>query len=229
MKNIQVAFEDTAKIRFQGVCIATVFLNDIQVRESSAWLRGRIEQAVEYVQREYAGMQSLSMNPTIAAYRNFFKKIRIDPTKVRPSGEALIRMILKQGRIPVINHVVDSMNIVSSMTGLSLSVFDTDKIIDNIIVRIALPGEHYVPHGNTAYATKGGELIVADSEKILCLYPYRDTIATRVTEETKNIVLQVHGVPGINKESIHKAADDTLMLMISPSQREMPTIQVISS
>lgn len=230
MKNVrQVLFEDSAKLKFPHICIATVFIDDIEVGKSSSWLSKRMDNAVKYVRGKYADTPSLSKDPIIVAYRDFFKRIKIDPTKVRPSGEALIRMILKRGRLPIINHIVDSMNIVSSMTGLSLSTFDADKVVGDVIVRIARHGEEYIPHGSSTYVTEGGELVIADFEKILCLYPYRDTIATRITEQTRNVILQVHGVPRIDKNSVFKAADDTRTLIANQREMELPTINITSS
>jgi DNA/RNA-binding domain of Phe-tRNA-synthetase-like protein len=53
-------------------------------------------------------LPSLKDHPIIRAYRDFYWRLGIDPTKQRPSSEGLARRLLAQGRLPRINSVVDA-------------------------------------------------------------------------------------------------------------------------
>lgn len=48
--------------------------------------------------------------------------------------------------------------------------------------------------------------MVSDAEKLVAVYPYRDAEASKVTRETKNVVILVCGVPGISEETLLKAS-----------------------
>ena len=60
------------------------------------------------------------------------------------------------------------------------------------------PKEPFQGLGTRYKVLNGTELLIADTEKILCIYTYGDANATKITEKTKNIGLIDHGVPTIS-------------------------------
>jgi DNA/RNA-binding domain of Phe-tRNA-synthetase-like protein len=225
---VEILFEKEAKVKFPGISIASVDIFGTKVVETPSWLKEEMRETVLEIDEKYKSI-NLTEDPVIVAYRKFFRNLGIDPTKNRPSGEALIKLSLKRGRLPIINNVVDSMNIISAKTGVSASTFDADKIKDVIKIRLANRGEEYVPHGEARYRTEGGELVISDSEKILCLYPYRDTILTRVTNDTKNVILQTHGVPGVSSNLVRETAENILKFILKSGESTSSKVVLISS
>jgi len=67
-------------------------------------------------------LESLKDEPVFRAYRDFFWKIGVDPTKTRPAAEALIRRVLGGRSIPRINTVVDAYNLASMTTCIALGL-----------------------------------------------------------------------------------------------------------
>ena len=56
-------------------------------------------------------IENIKEDLIIAAYRSFYwKHLKIDPTKIRPSGEALVRRILQGKKLPKISYFVDAYN-----------------------------------------------------------------------------------------------------------------------
>jgi DNA/RNA-binding domain of Phe-tRNA-synthetase-like protein len=53
---------------------------------------------------------------------------------------------------------------------------------------------------------QGGEVVISDREKLIAIYPYRDSDETKITDITKNVLLLVCGVPGIEEETLLEAA-----------------------
>jgi DNA/RNA-binding domain of Phe-tRNA-synthetase-like protein len=51
---------------------------------------------------------------------------------------------------------------------------------------------------------KGNEVIITDEEKIIAVYPYRDSNETKITNLTKSIQLMICGVPQISKDILLK-------------------------
>jgi DNA/RNA-binding domain of Phe-tRNA-synthetase-like protein len=99
-------------------------------------LEGFKEQLFRQVKEKYS-LESLKDVPIFRAYRDFFWKAGIDPTKVRPAAEALIRRILGGKAVPSINNVVDSYNLASIKTEVALAAFDEDKLKGDLIMRYA--------------------------------------------------------------------------------------------
>lgn len=58
-------------------------------------------------------LESLSSHPTVAALRKLFKAAGCDPSRYRPSSEALLRRVLKGEELPAIHPLVDLNNCLS--------------------------------------------------------------------------------------------------------------------
>ena len=145
--------------------------------------------------------------PTFRAYRDFFWRVGIDPTKNRPAAEALIRRILGGRTIPQINPLVDAYNLASIKTEIALAAFDADRLKGGLIMRFSEKREKFLGIGmEKPMILKGGEIVVSDSEKLVAIYPYRDADGTKITEKTRNVLLLVCGVPGIGDETLQDAA-----------------------
>ncbi|HSS51323.1 MAG TPA: hypothetical protein VLX28_20460, partial [Thermoanaerobaculia bacterium] len=58
-------------------------------------------------------LDSISSDPTVAALRSLFRAAGCDPTRYRPSSEALLRRVLKGEDLPAIHPLVDLNNCLS--------------------------------------------------------------------------------------------------------------------
>lgn len=78
-----------------------------------------------------------------AATRTMYKRCGIDPTKTRPSSEALLRRIRKGEPLPRVNGLVDIVNWCSVETQISFGLYDLDRVQPPIALRLGGPGEGY--------------------------------------------------------------------------------------
>jgi DNA/RNA-binding domain of Phe-tRNA-synthetase-like protein len=153
-------------------------------------------------------LEGLKDEPVFRAYRDFFWRIGIDPTKVRPAAEALIRRVLGGRGIPRINTAVDAYNLASMTTCIALAAFDIDRLSRDIIMRFANKGEEFLGIGMDKPVTlAGGEIVMADASRLIAIYPHRDADYSRITFQTKNLMLVSCGVPGISLDQLAEAAD----------------------
>ena len=53
-------------------------------------------------------------------------------------------------------------------------------------------------------------LVLADEKQILCIYPYRDSDSTKVTEETEDVLIVGYNAPGISEQQLREAVEATL-------------------
>ena len=94
--------------------------------------------------REMYTTDSIKDMSTIRATREAYKKCGKDPSRYRPSGEALCRRILRGIPLYQIDTLVDLINLVSIRYGYSLGGFDADKIAgDSLVLGIGKAGEPY--------------------------------------------------------------------------------------
>ncbi|MFX1521714.1 MAG: B3/4 domain-containing protein, partial [Promethearchaeota archaeon] len=153
-------------------------------------------------------LETLKDNETFRKYRDFFWKIDIDPTKIRPASEALIRRILQGKPLPKINTGVDAYNLASIKSGIPLAAFDANTIHGELIMRFAKNGEKFLGIGmKEPKVLAGKEVVVAEEERLIAIYPYRDADFSKITTSTKNIHVMSCGVPGIPWETVKEAGN----------------------
>ena len=78
--------------------------------------------------RQRYTVDSIKEMPAIQATRDAYRRCGKDPSRYRPSGEALIRRTLQGKPLYQVNTVVDLINLASIAFGYSIGGFDADKI-----------------------------------------------------------------------------------------------------
>ncbi|MBN1784881.1 MAG: hypothetical protein JW815_04020 [Candidatus Bathyarchaeota archaeon] len=207
---MNLKIDSELKTAFPDLTVLTLYISGVQIQKRDTDLEKFKIAVTQQIRNEY-DLYTVKDHPTFRAYRDFFWSIKIDPTKIRPAAEALIRRILAGKTLPCINTLVDAYNLASIKTRIALATFDADKLDGELLMRFAEEGEHFSGIGmEKTLMLRGGEIVVSDKEKLVAVYPYRDAGNTKVTEKTKNITVVVCGVPGVNKQELEKASDVAL-------------------
>jgi len=210
-----------------AICIGTV--NGVLVEKENEQIRKLKKSVYEEVRAKY-NIETLKDNSTVRAYRDFYWKLGIDPTKTRPSGEALLRRVLHGEDLPCISNVVDAYNLASMKTIIPISGFDEDRLSPPFQVRFANNGEVFAGIGmSKPLVLTDNVLVLADERQILCIYPYRDADYTKITEKTRNVVIIGYGAPSIERNQLEEAVETTLSYIKAVSGGEIQTIRVFSS
>ncbi len=178
-------------------------VSGVKVERSKEKTVKLFQKVIEEIGRKY-DLGKLKDNPIVRAYRDFYWKIGIDPTKQRPSSEALLRRGLK-GNIPVINNVVDAGNIASMETLVPIGLYDIDLIEGELELRFARDGEIFEPIGGKKEELTKNQIVLADESKVLHVYPYRDSQLTMIREKTRNVLIVACGVPKVESEIVLEA------------------------
>jgi len=191
--------------RFPDLKVPIFSVKDARVTSRNDELEEFKQSTFRDVKQKYS-LETIKDVSVFRAYRDFFWKIGIDPTKNRPAAEALIRRILAGKLIPSINTLVDAYNLASIKSEVALAAFDENKLKGSLTMRFALKGEMFPGIGMDKPASlNGGEVVISDSERLVALYPHRDADYSKVTEETRNVAMLVCGVPGISLDILLKS------------------------
>ena len=202
-----LCFSDSSKIikisddaKKLGIGVAYSFAWGKRVVEIDPGLLERaIKDTVRHIREKY-NLSSLRKDPIVRAYRDFYWRIGIDPTKTRPSGEALVRRILR-GYFPRINPIVDAGNLASAKTLVSIGLYDVSQTCFPCELRISMGGEVFKPiGGRITKLGKGMPILVDSCDKVLHVFPYRDSIDTAVTGDTTSVWVVAAIVPGVPKD-----------------------------
>jgi DNA/RNA-binding domain of Phe-tRNA-synthetase-like protein len=86
-------------------------------------------------------VERLAAHPTIAAVRKLFRAAGCDPTRYRPSAEALLRRVLKAEDLPALGPAVDINNCLSVELLVPACVMDRARLHPPFTLRRGQPGE----------------------------------------------------------------------------------------
>ncbi len=198
---------------FPGLDAHVVEVGGLSVRDRDARLDAYIPALVQEF-RERLKLETLKDEPHLRAYRDFYWRVGIDPTKIRPASEALLRRVLQGKEFPRINTLVDAYNLASMRTHIAIAAFDAAHTHGDLRMRLARTGETFLGIGMEApVVLKGVEVVCEDDEGLVAIYPYRDSHRTRATTATTSTFFMTCGVPGIERATLVESAAVTTELV----------------
>jgi DNA/RNA-binding domain of Phe-tRNA-synthetase-like protein len=147
-------------------------------------------------------------SPTVDAVRVMYRRLGIDPTKTRPSSEALLRRLKKGEGLPRINTLVDICNWCSVETQLPFGLYDRAHIAGEVVtLRRGLEGEGY--HGiRKDHVNVGGRLTLVDAVGPF-VNPTSDSARTMVTGGTSAALFVIYAPVGLPAGTLARAGDLT--------------------
>jgi DNA/RNA-binding domain of Phe-tRNA-synthetase-like protein len=117
-------------------------LEGLAVRDADPALAAAIAAYGEELRRRYPDTKSAEV-PGAADARGLYKDVGLDPTKTRPSNEALLRRVLKGEALYTVNTLVDALNLCSLRAQLPFGLYDLDRVEPPVVLRKGRAGESY--------------------------------------------------------------------------------------
>ena len=122
--------------------------------------------------------------------RAMYRAVGLDPTRRRPSSEALLRRVAKGGSLPRVNVLVDVCNWCSLELQLPYGVYDLAHVVGDVELRLGRAGEEYPGIGKDVVHVEG-RLALADG-----LGPFgnpsSDSARTMVTPATAAALIVIY-------------------------------------
>jgi len=184
-------------------------------RPAVAWLEGA--QVVERDPRLVATLSEaeslVRQQPPaeVAAVRTMYKRVGLDPTKTRPSSEALLRRVRKGDPLPRINSLVDVCNWCSLEFQLPYGLYDAAHVEGDIELRLGREGESY-PGIRKDDVHVAGRLTLADARGPFG-NPTSDSARTMVTTATTSAIVVVFAPAEMNGARLAHVLDATVARM----------------
>lgn len=204
---------------FIGCSIETEIINS----SYSDMLWTEIEQRCAELSKHY-NTESLKSISAIEATRNIYKLCGKDPSRYRPSAEALIRRVIKGNKLYQINTVVDLINLASIIYGYSIGGFDADKIHgDTLTLGIGRNNEPYTGIGRGEINIEG--LPVYRDELGGIGTPTSDHERTKITNETKRLLVLINGYDG-NEKNVRLCGESICSLLNTYAHSKSITLTI---
>lgn len=154
--------------------------------------------------------ESIKQQPIIAATREAYKRCGKDPSRYRPSAEALRRRLMRGLELYRIDTLVDLINLVSLRTGHSIGGFDADKIQgEQLELGIGKADEPFEGIGRGPLNIEG--LPVYRDALGGIGTPTSDHERTKMDVQTRHILAIINGYNG--EEGLQEAAEMTQDLL----------------
>ncbi|MCI6550137.1 MAG: hypothetical protein MR450_04665 [Prevotella sp.] len=139
--------------------------------------------------------ESLKDLSGIAATRRVYKACGKDPSRYRPSSEALIRRMLQGKSLYQIDTLVDLINLASIRYGYSIGGFDADRFVgETLTLGIGRDGEPYEGIGR-GLINIAGLPVYRDAAGGVGT-PTSDHERTKITLRTTHLLVLVNGYDG---------------------------------
>lgn len=155
-------------------------------------------------------VDDIKLQPAIAATREAYKRCGKDPSRYRPSAEALRRRLMRGLALYQIDTLVDLINLVSLRTGYSIGGFDADKIQGtDLVLGIGRADEPFEGIGRGVLNIEGLPVYRDLAGGIGT--PTSDNERTKMDLETRHILAIINGYNG--SEGLEEAAEMTQDLL----------------
>ena len=143
--------------------------------------------------------------------RTMYKRVGLDPTKRRPSSEALLRRVRKGDPLPRINSMVDVCNWCSLEFQLPYGLYDAARIEGDVVLRLGHQGESYAGIRKDDVHV-GGRITLADRVGPFG-NPTSDSARTMVTTATTSALLVVFAPHELDTARLNRVLDVTAARM----------------
>lgn len=148
--------------------------------------------------------------------RTMYKRVGLDPTKTRPSNEALLRRVRKGLSLPRVNSLVDVINWCSVDFQLPYGLYDHRQIEGPIELRIGRAGEEYAgirkdtvhvagrialvdaagPFGNPTSDSARTMVTIATTEAMVVVFAPIDVSGARLTDVLDATATRMRDIAG---------------------------------
>lgn len=168
--------------------LGVIRLRDFSVSRSDGRVQAQLDQALLDLQQQYRGLKPGDIAELEPA-RELYRSLSMDPTKTRPSSEALLRRVMLGKGLSRINSLVDAVSLCSLRLLLPFGLYDIDRLAPPIVFRLGRQGE--------SYEGIRKELIHIEARPVLADEkgpfgnPSSDSLRTAISEGTRKALLVV--------------------------------------
>lgn len=192
---VTIAPELTDRVR-----LGLVRAEPVAVGESGEGLEEERDRLCAALRARHAGSEPSAIEGLQPA-RQLYRSFGIDPTRTRPSSEALLRRILRDKPFPRILNAVDLCNVLAVEFLLPIGLYDADRVRGPVTLRPGQPGESYAGIRKDAVHLEGRP-VLADQEGPFG-NPTSDSLRTSVTTATRSLWMVLFAPSTFPAERLH--------------------------
>jgi DNA/RNA-binding domain of Phe-tRNA-synthetase-like protein len=189
-------------IQLPGVKLGTVEADGVRVEPAGLELAQLLAEVCERKRRDLT-VASLADEKSVRDVRAMLRAWGMDPSKYRPSSEALLRRVIQGKGLYRDSNVVDMGNLGSIETGWPFGCYDRSRIQPPIEFRHGVAGETYEGIGKQTWHLQGRPLL-SDSQGPFGS-PISDSTRSMITESAHDLLVVLYVPANASDASIEVA------------------------
>jgi DNA/RNA-binding domain of Phe-tRNA-synthetase-like protein len=190
------------RIELEAVKLGVVEADGVTVAPADANLAQLMREICERKRRELT-VDTLPEAEPIRAVRAMFRAWGIDPSKYRPSSEALLRRVVQGKGLYRVSNLVDIGNICSIETAWPFGCYTRSELQPPISLRLGRAGERYEGIGKRVWRLEGRP-VLADAEGPFG-GPISDSTRTMITESARDALAVIYAPASAPDPAIESA------------------------
>lgn len=192
----------TIEIKLPDVKLGIVEADRIRVGPADSELANLMEQVCD---RQRAGLttEALAEAEPTRAVRTMFHAWGVDPSKYRPSSEALLRRVVQGKGLYKVSNVVDIGNLGSIETGWPFGCYDRAQLHPPTAFRHGVEGEAYEGIGKRVWHLEGRP-VLADINGPFGS-PISDSTRSMITPSATSVLAVIYAPAGAPDARINEA------------------------
>ncbi len=222
---VRLTIDRDLAARAPGITLGVVRGTGLHSRPSDPRLDGLVNGLCRDLEKEFA-VGDIAALPEIAATRQLLRAAGIDPTKHRPSNEALLRRVAQQRGLYRLDTIVDANNYCSLKFRLPFGTYDQARLEGDLVFRVGRPGEEYSGIGGVPTKAEGRP-VLADAAKIVG-GPILDSDATKITSIATDILSVCYGPPGV-ASAVVQSACEALAKLLTDINGGTTTVELVTA
>lgn len=189
------------KEKIKGMQLACLQAAGLRVTKSGQDFETALEELEQFIRSKFADKRPAE-DSIVSAVRRMYRRIGWEPTRYRPSSEALIRRILQGKGLYRINNLVDFGNLASAYAHIPMGLYDLNKINGEIILDVGRNDEEYEGISKNLIHAEG-KLILRDKKGIFG-NPTADSKRTSISSDTDSVLAVFFGPPEVDKDYLER-------------------------
>ncbi len=158
----------------------------------------------------------VTSHPSVAVWRDAYRKFGAKPKETPSSVENLVRRVLGGGAVRPVNPLVSLYNAISLTHLIPVGGEDLDRLSGD--VRLTRAGHAEPPvlllGEKEPRSPHEGEVIYTDDIGALCRrWNWKEADRTKLTPETKNAVLVIEALPPLTSDMLQRAVEELAALV----------------
>jgi len=190
--------------KIKGLKFGLVYCQGFRVGKDDSYFDDSFKRLEGFLKDKFSNKRPVE-DENVKAVRRMYGKVGWEPTRYRPSSEALVRRILQGKGLYRINNMVDGGNLASARFHIPMGLYDTSKIKGEISIDLGKEEESYRGIGKPEIHAEG-KLVLRDDQGIFG-NPTADSLRTSIQPETQNALALFFCPPEISEDYISQTLD----------------------